>query len=43
MGFMQIQSLDISEITTETSTESSSMIYEDDDKEALNNQEGEIE
>ena len=41
MGFMQIQSLDISEIMTETSTEPSSIIYEDDDKEVLNKQEGE--
>ena len=32
MGFMQIQSLDITEITTETSTEPSSIIYEDDGK-----------
>ena len=31
MGFMQIQSLEISEIMTETSTEPSSIIYEDDD------------
>ena len=29
MGFMQIQSLEISEIMTETSTEPSSVIYED--------------
>ena len=42
MGYMQIQSLDISEITTETSTEPSSIILEDDDKEVLNKQEGEI-
>ena len=42
MGFMQIQSLDISEITTETSTEPSSIIYENDDKEVLNKQEGEV-
>ena len=41
MGFMQIQSIDISEIVTETSTEPSSIIYEDDDKEVLNKQEGE--
>ena len=40
MGFMQIQSLEISEIMTETSTEPSSIIYEDDDKEVLNRQEG---
>ena len=42
MGFMQIQSLDISEITTETSTEHSSIIFEDDNKEVLNKQEGEV-
>ena len=42
MGFMQIQSLDITEIMTETSTEPSSIILEDDKKEVLNNQEGEI-
>ena len=41
MGFMQIQSLDISEIMTETSTEPSSIILEDDDKGVLNKQEGE--
>ena len=39
MGFMQIQSLDISEITTETSTEPSPIIFEDDDKEVLDKQE----
>ena len=43
MGFMQIQSIEISEIMTETSTEPSSIIYEDDNKEVLNNQEGEFE
>ena len=43
MGFMQIQSIEISEIMTETSTEPSSIMYEDDDKEVLNNQEGEVE
>ena len=32
MGFMQIQSLDISEITTETSTEPSPIIFKDDNK-----------
>ena len=32
MGFMQIQSIEISEIMTETSTEPSSIIYEDDNK-----------
>ena len=42
MGFMQIQSLDISEITTETSTEPSSIILEDDNKEVLNKQEGKV-
>ena len=35
MGFMQNQSLDISEIMTETSTEPSPIIFEDDDKEVL--------
>ena len=39
MGFMQIQSLDISEIMTETSTEPSPIIFEDDNKEVLNKQE----
>ena len=43
MGFMQIQSIEISEIMTETSTEPSSILYEDDNKEVLNKQEGEIE
>ena len=43
MGFMQIQSIEISEIMTETSTEPSSIIYEDDDNEVLNMQEGEFE
>ena len=43
MGFMQIQSFEISEIMTETSTEPSSLIYEDDDKEVLHKQEGESE
>ena len=42
MGFMQNQSLDISEIMTETSTEPSPIIFEDDDKEVLYNQEGEV-
>ena len=42
MGFRQIQSLDISEIMTETSTKPSSIIYEDDDKEVLNKQEGKV-
>ena len=35
MGVMQSQSLDISEIATETSTEPSPIILEDDDKEVL--------
>ena len=39
MGFMQIQSIDISEIMTETSTEPSSIRYEDDNQEVLNEQE----
>ena len=43
MGFMQIQSLEISEIMTETSTEPSSIIYEDDNNEVLDVQEGEFE
>ena len=42
MGFMQIQSLDISEIMTETSTKPSPIIFEDDDKEVLDKQEGEV-
>ena len=42
MGFMQIQSIDISEIMTETSTEPLSIMYEDDNKEVLNSQEGEV-
>ena len=42
MGFMQDQSLDISEIMTETSTEPSPIIFEDDDKEVLYKQEGEV-
>ena len=42
MGFMQIQSLDISEIMTETSTEPSPIILEDDEKEVLDKQEGEV-
>ena len=39
MGFMQIRSLDISEIMTETSTEPSPIIFEDDYKEVLDEQE----
>ena len=42
MGLMQIQSLDISEIMTETSTEPSPIILEDDKKEVLDKQEGEV-
>ena len=42
MGFMQNQSLEISEIMTETSTEPSPIIFEDDDKEVLYEQEGEV-
>ena len=37
MGFMQKQSLDISEIVTKTSTESSPIKLEDEDKEVLQN------
>ena len=37
MGFMQNQSLDISEIITETSTEPSTIMIEDNDKEVLQN------
>ena len=43
MGFMQIQSLEISEIMTETSTEPSSIIYEDNINEVLKESEGEVE
>ena len=43
MGSMQIQSLEISEIMTETSTEPSSIIYEDDVNEVLREQEGKFE
>ena len=43
MGFMQIPSIEISEIMTETSTEPSSIMYEDDNKEVLNKQEGEVQ
>ena len=42
MGFMQNQSLDISKIITETSTEPSPIILEDDDKEVLQNLNGEV-
>ena len=41
IGFMQIQSLDISKIMTETSTEPSPIIFEGDNKEVLDKQEGE--
>ena len=40
---MQIQSLEISEIVTETSTEPSSIIYEDDINEVLREQGGRFE
>ena len=43
MGFMQIQPLEITEIMTETSTEPSSIVYEDNVNEVLKEQEGEIE
>ena len=43
MGYMQNQSLDISEIMTETSTEPSPIILEEDDKEVLQEQEGEVD
>ena len=39
---MHIQSLDISEIMTDTSTEPPSIIYDDDAKGVLNKQEGEV-
>ena len=42
MGFMQNQSLDISEIVTETSTEPLPIILEDDDKEVLQKLTGEV-
>ena len=42
MGFMQIQFLEISDIMIETSTEPSSLIYEDDVNEVLREQEGEV-
>ena len=42
MGFMQNQSLDISEIVTKTSTEPSPIVLEDDDKEVLQRQNEEI-
>ena len=42
MGFMQNQALDISEIMTETSTEPSPVIFEDDNKEVLYEQEEEV-
>ena len=42
MGFIQNQSLGISEIMTETPTEPSPIIFEDDKKEALYKHEGEV-
>ena len=39
MGFMQNQSLDISDIVSETSTEPSPIALEDKDKEVLQNEE----
>ena len=42
MGFMQNQSLDISEIVTETSPEPSTIILEDDNKEVLQKLNGEV-
>ena len=42
MDFMQNQTLDISEIVTETSTEPSPIMLEDDIKEVLQRQNGEI-
>ena len=42
MGFMQNQSLDISEIVTETSTEPLPIILEEDDKEVLQKRNGEV-
>ena len=43
MGFMQIQPLEILEIITETSTEPSSIIYEDKVNEVLDEQKEEVE
>ena len=43
MGFMHIQSLEILEIVTETSTEPSSITYEDNINEVFNEQKGEVE
>ena len=42
MGFMQIQSLELSEIITKTSAEPSSITYGDNANEVLNESEGEI-
>ena len=42
MGFMQNQSLDISEIITETSAKLSTIMIRDDDKEVLHNLNGEV-
>ena len=43
MGYMQNQSLDILEIMTETSTEPSPIVIEDNDKEVLHEQEREVD
>ena len=43
MGFMQIQSMEILEIVTETSTEPSSIVYKDKVNEVLDEQKGEVE
>ena len=42
MGYMQNQFLDISEIITETSTKPSTIMIEDNDKEVLQNLNGEV-
>ena len=42
MGYMQNQSLDISDIITETSTEPSTIMMEDNDKDVLQNLNGEV-
>ena len=43
MGFLQFQPLELSEIMMETSTEPSLITHEDDSKEVLKEQEGEVE
>ena len=43
MGFMQIQSLEIADIMTETSTEPSSIIYEDNINKVLKESKEDIE